>query len=227
MSLLPAAGAAQQAIVSLPSADQTPRGEVFFMHETQARPWGPKPYWNTTHFLTYGLTDDVELAATLFNAGWPSSSDASLALGYKGNLALPGLEAIEGKLTTGLMAVVSLTTQGVGAWGYAFASVRLPVLRTRLAAGFSSGPKQLFLTRSDTACFIGSIEQPVPFTRGKLNLVAEWFSGDHDLANVIVGATFHPNHNLIFVVGYKVPTAKSRQFREAKEAVVGEIGVFF
>lgn len=197
------------------------------MHETQARAWGPKPFWNTTHFFTYGLADEVELAVTLFNVGVPVLADASLAVGYKGNLSLPYLQEVEGKLTTGLMAVVSLTGQGVGAWGYALVSGRLPLLQTRLAAGVSSGPRQLFLTPSDTVSVVGSIEQPVPFTGGRVNLVAEWFSGDHDLANLIVGATLHPTHHLVFVLGYKVPTAASPRFRVGKQAVVAEVGLFF
>ena len=36
--LIPSASAAQRAIISMPSADTTPAGEVFVMHESQAHP---------------------------------------------------------------------------------------------------------------------------------------------------------------------------------------------
>lgn len=218
---------AQQAIVSMPSADNTPKGEFFFMHETQVRPYSPKPYWNTTHFFTYGVSDHVEAAVTLFNVGVPWPKAATIAIGGKANIDLlpKRFAAHELKLTVGMMGLASFEGQGVGYWLYGHVNARVPVLRTRLAAGVSLGTRQLFAR--DTICFIGSVEQPVPGTKEKLNVVAEWFSGDHDLANFIAGLTYHPNHTWIFVAGWKVPTARSDAFRQNKMAAVLEIGAFF
>ncbi|MCS6901502.1 MAG: hypothetical protein NZX77_17255, partial [Polyangiaceae bacterium] len=79
----------QQAIVSLPSADVTPRGEFFVMQESQVRTWSPKPYWNTTNFWCFGLGYHTELAITTLNIGIPHNPSASLANGFK--TALPVL----------------------------------------------------------------------------------------------------------------------------------------
>lgn len=125
-------------------------------------------------------------------------------------------------ITFGMHAVVSLAGAGIGHWVYAHVSGRLPVLRTRLAAGLSHATSQL--QKVDKLVFIGSIEQPLGSE--KLNLVGEWFSGEHDLGNLIVGFTFHPNHTWIFVAGFKFPTS-GPEFGANKQAAVVEVGLFW
>ena len=63
---------AQQAIISLPSADITPGRKLFGMVESQFRPVAPKPYYNSTTFFCFGLDGVVDLridARTLFDHG--------------------------------------------------------------------------------------------------------------------------------------------------------------
>ncbi|MFY7950297.1 MAG: hypothetical protein ACOVRP_13875, partial [Gemmatimonas sp.] len=45
---------AQQTVINAPSVDQTPKGRVFALHESQVRTWGDTSFWQTTHFVTYG-----------------------------------------------------------------------------------------------------------------------------------------------------------------------------
>ena len=71
---------AQQAIVNMPSADITPKGKHFLMHETQTRAWNPGRYWLATNFYAYGIGRDTELALTSYNAGSPKSPVFQLAL---------------------------------------------------------------------------------------------------------------------------------------------------
>jgi hypothetical protein len=215
---------AQQAIVSMPSADTTPDGEVFVMHESQARPWGPGPYWNSTHFLTFGVGNGFELCATLFNIEAPVTDRPLVALGFKmfRPILKETLPTTELGVTFGMKAMISLVGQGVGHWIYSHLSGRLPVLRTRIAAGLSHATQQLF--KVDKLVFIGSIEQPL-FTE-KFNVVAEWFSGEHDLGNFIAGFTFHPNHTWIFVAGFKIPTS-GPEYGLNKHAFVFEVGAFW
>ena len=59
-----------------------------------------------------------------------------------------------------------------------------------------------------------------------MNLVAEWFSGQHELGNLIAGFTWHPNHTWIFVLGWKVPT-RYGSIDVNDMAVVAEVGLFF
>jgi hypothetical protein len=60
---------AQQAIVNMPSADITPAGKHFVMHETQMRSWNPGRYWYGTNFYCYGVGRDTELTVTNWNTG--------------------------------------------------------------------------------------------------------------------------------------------------------------
>ena len=150
----------------------------------------------------------------------------TLANGYKTSLPLFGerLAELELKLTFGTMGLISLEAQGVGYWLYSHLSLRLPHVQTRISAGFSQGSRVLFL-KDNASSFIASLEQPLPFLHG-LVLSAEWFSGSHDLSNLIFGAAYHPNPRIIFVLGYKIPT-KDAQFTIDEQALVGEIGFFF
>ncbi|HEU4539148.1 MAG TPA: hypothetical protein VFS00_33740, partial [Polyangiaceae bacterium] len=214
----------QQAIVSLPSADITPAGESFVMHESQARPFSPKPYWNTTNFFCYGLGYNAELAVTTFNLGTPYDGRGSVAFGYKAFTPLFDDVApwAEVRLTHGVMGLVDVDDGGAGHWLYAHLSARAPALGTRATAGISEGSALLFQRR--VVSFMAALEQPLGTP--KLNAVVEWFSGEHDLGNLIGGVTFHPDHTWIFVAGYKVPTS-GPAFSHAKQAFVFEVGAFF
>lgn len=217
---------AQQAIVTLPSADITDKRTLFTMKESQLRLWGDQPMWNATFFLTYGIGYHTELAATFFNIGVPSTAHASLAIGSKSALPLfaDKLPWLDLKFTMGLMGLISLDARGVGYWLYSHLSFRLPKLATRISAGVSHGSSVLFLKDNATS-FITALEQPIPWVHG-LTLTAEWFSGSHDLSNLIFGAAYHPNPTLIFVLGYKIPT-KDQLFTTSEQALVFEIGAFF
>lgn len=220
---------AQQAIVTLPSADITPTGKLFFMHETQARAWSDAPYWSGTYFTTYGLTPGFELAATVFDVGVYGGGkvgNPSLALGGKGRLELfeGALPALDLCVVSGAMVVVALDGDGVGHWLYSSLSGKLPWLDTRLSVGASHASAELYGPGFDTLSFTASVEQPIPGVHG-LSLVAEWFSGRHDLSNFIGGVTWHPNPTWIFVAGWKVPT-QDGTIKIDEQALVLEVGLF-
>ncbi len=218
---------AQQAIVSLPSADVTPEGHGFFMHESQVAPFDSQAVgWESTHFLTYGLGHHTELAVTMFSTWSPNvAARQTMALGWKSSIPLlDDVEELDLRIVGGAMGLVSVLDGGWGHWLYALASLELTATGTRLAAGASHGSEQLFGTR-DTVSFIASVEQRVPWVHG-LSVVGEWFSGSHDLANLIVGLTYHPDHTWIFVVGWKIPTSDA-VFTLEEQGLVGEIGVFW
>lgn len=215
---------AQQAIVSLPSADVTEKGRAFVMHETQLRPWS-KASWNTTHFFTYGLGLHTELAVTFFNLGIPQTGNATMALGFKS--VLPLIDEARSpwslRFVVGGMLLVSFNDRGVGYWHYGLLALTLPRVGTRLGAGVHQASAQL--QEQEALSFIGSIEQPLPFLHG-LTVVAEWFSGKHDLSNLSIGACYHPNPTWIFVLGYKLPTQSWDAFQQ-KHGFVAEVGAFF
>jgi hypothetical protein len=212
----------QQAIVNMPSADITPKGKNFFMHETQWRPWNPSPYWYGTHFYTRGIGYATELAVTNYNTGSPATANFSTGLGFKSSPQFlksshPNLEL---KLTVGQMAIFSHRAQGVGSFSYSHVSFKLPHLKTRVTAGGWHGTKQLF--KRNTADILGGFEQPLD-KKGKLVFVNEWFRGRHDFGFFISGLLYHPNKRDIFVVAYKIPN----RLVNGRHGLVLEYGLFF
>jgi hypothetical protein len=227
---MPSSAHAQQAVVQLPSADLTPERQFFFMHESQLRLWGSQPFWSGTYFLTFGLGHHTELAATVFDLGVNTegtTGNTALALGFKSVIPLFRREApaLEFSLITGAMSLTSLVNGRWGGWMYAMPSLRLPLLRTRLAAGVSYATEQLYGPGVNTFSFVASLEQPIPWVYG-LSLVSEWFSGSHELSSLTVGAAWHPNPSLIFVLGWKIPT-RDAYFHIDEQAFVAEVGFFF
>ncbi|MCU0625577.1 MAG: hypothetical protein MUF21_03695 [Gemmatimonadaceae bacterium] len=238
---------AQQTIINVPSVDQTPRGRWFFLHESQVRAWdinrdaGRREFWATTHFLTYGVTDRFELAATAYNLGTPFKPNAAIGLGWKTAFGIPGLARRaprwEPKLGLGQMVPISLRSDAfrdsaglgrrVGLWSYAQAAVRLPGPQTRLMVGVSNGSRNLF--KKNTTHAIASWEQPLGILPGRLgdalehiNFLGEWWSGSHDFADFVPGLNYH-HHDLVVIVGYKIPNAK----QGVGHGLIFEIGTTF
>lgn len=220
---------AQQTIVNVPSVDQTAKGHFFYLHESQVRDWGGNSFWQTTNFFTYGVTDRLEVAMTVYNVGTPAAINSAVGLGWKTaqpvlRERLPSLELTVG---AGQMVQISYTGQGTGVWSYGQAAFRVPVLRTRLMGGISSGPRQVFGVRSTHA--IASFEQPldgvaVRFGRlapivSNMAIVGEWWSGRHELADFVIGANYHTKP-LVVVVGYKL----SNKPGSRTDGVILEIG---
>jgi hypothetical protein len=209
----------QQAIINMPSADITPRGQVFLMHETQVRGWEPGRYWYGTNFMTYGVGKNTELALTTYNHGGPRTPNAAVGLGFKTGIPLfrKSLAEREVQLTVGNMMILSTTGRGIGNFSYGHGSLRLPRTGTRVTAGISGGTDELF--KKDTVHFIGAVEH-------KLNkrwmVTAEWFSGRHDFGFFTPGVLFHPTPETVFVVGYKIPNHRSN----GKAGFVVEFGIF-
>ena len=211
---------AQQAIINLPSADVTPKGQVFFMNESFVRPWRPGTSWKTTNFFTYGLSDRTEFAITTFGAGLPKTDNFTLAIGGKTvqplwAKRLPGKDL---KLTLGYMLPISLQGRGVGSYGYTHLSGRVPKIKTRLTAGINAGTHQVF--GRDVVCFIGGVEHPIT---PELNAIAEYYSGTHDFAGLVFGLVYH-NHkwDAVLVGGYRIPNNPA----SGKAGLVFEVGKF-
>lgn len=195
----------QQTVFNVPSADVTPEDELFLQHESQFRAWEPGAFWLGTHYSAYGIGHNTELDATLFNVSAPSSDNITLGLGFKSAMPVPILKEKfpkrEIKLTVGSEVLTSLQGQGVGNWSYSHLSARLPKTNTRITSGVSVGTKHVF--GRNTVCFIGAVEQPVT---KKLNIIADWFSGDEHFAGFFVaGISYKLPKDSTFYLGYQIP----------------------
>ncbi|MCA2984685.1 MAG: hypothetical protein ACK5U0_08235 [Gemmatimonas sp.] len=222
---------AQQTVINAPSVDQTPKGRVFALHESQVRTWGDTSFWQTTHFVTYGVTKHVELAVTAYNIGTPLKRLATLGVGWKGAADIPGLARRapqwEAKVGAGQMVAIPLRGERLGVWSYLQSSVRLPVLRTRLMAGVSDGPKAMF--GKATTHFMGSFEQPLAALPGALGhalhdvtLLGEWWAGQHEFADFVPGFNYHRGKTVV-ILGYKLANAPGTR----GDGIVFEIGRTF
>lgn len=202
---------AQQTVINTPSVDQTAKGRVFALHESQVRQWGDTSFWQTTHFVTYGVARNLELAVTAYNIGTPLKRLATLGVGWKGAADIPGVAAHapqwEPKIGAGQMVAIPLRGERLGVWSYLQASARLPGLRTRLMAGVSDGPPAMF--GKATTHFMGSFEQPLAVLPGALGhtlhdftLLGEWWAGQHEFADFVPGFNWHRGKSVV-ILGYK------------------------
>lgn len=201
MFLLALSALGQSVIISVPSTDITPKGELMIAHESQFNRFsGGKNYWNSFTFGTYGIGKNTELAATLYGVGRPASGNNALGVGLKQRLLDVKLGHWHVESTAGFMLPISLSGNGTGYWGFGNVSVKTPGTETRITVGPSYGTRQIFGRR--TYSTIVGIEQPVS---KKWSLLADWFTGTHDIAAGIAGFSWRPIHELIIIGAYKIP----------------------
>jgi hypothetical protein len=197
---------AQQTIFNVPSADVTPKGRLFLQHESQFRTWKPGRFLINTEYAAVGIGHNTEVDLTFFNISSPASQNISMAVGFKS--AIPLLDKRfpqeEIKLTVGSALPISLQGNGVGNWTYSHVSLRLPKLRTRLSGGVSYGTKQIFGRQVVSA--IAGVEQPLT---KRVSLIADWYSGTHDLGLLITGASVALPKDTNLYLGYQIPNTKN------------------
>ncbi len=193
---------AQQTIFNVPSANITEKNKIFLQHQSSIRANGPKKFWGTTNYAAYGLGNNAELDATLFNLNSPNSKNATISLGPK--ITLPLMKSsYQPKLTAGFSIPISLQRQGVGHWFYSSGSFVIPETKTRLTAGINNGTKQIF--GRNVTCFIGGFEQEIS---KKISLMADWYSGNHDLGMSAIGFSYALPREFMLYAGYQIPNSK-------------------
>lgn len=193
---------AQSVIVSAPSVDITPKGHVMIAHESQFNRFsGGKNYWNSFTFGTVGLGKDTEFAATLYGVGRPASGNNALGIGLKHRpLNIHTKSGWHIESTGGFMVPFSLSGNGTGYWVYGNLGVRAPKTKTRITAGPSFGTRQIFGRRTYSTML--GLEQPI---NKHWMIVADYFSGTHDLAAAIGGVAWMPRPELMVIAAYKIP----------------------
>jgi hypothetical protein len=219
-ALLPMRAEAQSLIVGIPNAETTPRGRFAVTHESQALVFRGPAAWNSFSFITYGVRDHLEASVSLTNLAYPQYGDLVLGAGFK--WVIPVLEHRlpdwELRLTVGQMSLFSLDRSAIGGWGYAHASARLPLLRTRLTAGVSYGSELLFGAGNNPVSFMAGIEQPItPW----LWLVADWYSGTHALGAFIPAVQFNIGERVALIFGFK----RDNDRTAPRDGVIGEVMV--
>ena len=208
---------AQSLIAGIPSADVAPVGKIMFTHESQINSWQyDKVKWNSFNFMCYGVQKNLELTLSFSNLSNSPVSHESVGFGFKKIIDI-NVHIPETKFVFGQNVLYGLNEKSVGGWSYAMFSCRTPKLKTRLTAGLSLGSAELFgydtstvkdnfgnknftVTRRNPVSFIAGIEQPI--IEKKFSIIADWFSGSHDLSALIVGTQLDFEH-IVLISGYK------------------------
>ena len=209
----------QSLIAGIPSADVAPEKKFMFTHESQLNTWSyDKVKWNSFNFLCYGAAKNLEVTVSFSNLSNSPVAHESIGTGFKKIFDLEFIPLPEAKFAIGQNVLYSVDRMSVGGWSYAMLSNRIPVLETRLTYGVSYGSAELFgydtLTtnrngfkerivkeRNPLSAMIG-LEQPI--IKDKFGIIADWFSGQHDLAALITGFQFSFD-KLVLITAYKFP----------------------
>jgi hypothetical protein len=206
----------QSLIAGIPNADVAHKGKLELTHETQLNFWSEdQTRWNSFNFLCYGVGKNTELTVNLLNLSNQPGSNTSTALGFKSYVPILTnlFSKSDVRLTFGTNLQYSFPRRDWGYWAYSHLSTRLPRSQTRLTGGLSYGTSQLFgfrtvLNSTDgqliqegrrPLAFMGGIEQPLTKHVG---LLADWFSGTHEVAALITGFQFNIRHQVL-IVAYK------------------------
>lgn len=203
-------------------SEVTGEGRLFIDHESQFRTWKPGRYLTHNEWAAYGIGHNTEINAMLINISNPPSGNIVLGVGLKTSLPLleKQLPERELKWTLGQMVPVSLEGQGVGSWTYTHVSGRLPRLNTRLIAGITAGTEVIF--GRDAVAFMAGVEQPLT---ERITLQAEWFSGTHNMAQLMSGVVFDLGNETMLTLGYLIPNNDHPQ--SGMQGFVIELGKLF
>jgi hypothetical protein len=235
-------GYAQSLLVGIPSADVCPLKHFEWTHESQLGSSAHQGFkWNSFNFVTYGVSYNTELALSLINVGYPQTSNLAVGLGYKKIYPLWNKRKIsryDPKLTVGQMGYFGGKERSWGFWLYSHGSFRLPKSKTRFTAGISYGSSHVFGHRTISVTqdslmpnpvmqdqanqplsVILGIEQPI---NDQWGLLADWYSGEHDLAALITAVQYKFGHNLL-ILGYKFDNTRY----EAEDGIVFEMMIHF
>lgn len=209
---------AQQTIFNVPSGDISTKGDWFFQHQTVARVSSPEAKWVQTNAFGYGISNHVELDASVYNLDPARPEETVGAAGFKYVLPLGSESArIAPRVVAGDMLLIGNAQHRVGNWFYSMLGVTLSPTHTRLTGGGFHGTQSLFGRRTKGA--LAGIEQPLG-TRWTLQ--ADWFSGHHDLAYWIPGVVYRCTDHWMVSLGYQIPDSKAPGYR----AVVLELTRF-
>lgn len=207
----------QSLIAGIPSADVAHKQKLEWTHESQIGIKNSDIKWNSFNFLCYGIADQTELTVSLLNVDNDNSRNLVYAAGAKRYFNFLNNGKFNLRLTTGGNLLLK-KGYNAGHWVYSHLSLKSKKLKTRITAGISSGTHHLFgkdklkkqngeyiFKTNQTTCFIGGFEQPL---NKKYSLLADWYSGDHELAAFIAAGQINFGKNNM-IIGYKIPNYPS------------------
>lgn len=200
----------QQTVFNVPSDEAVEKGSWFFQFQTTTRFWHPEPRWVQNYAIGYGITDHLEVDATLFNVDVSQPSQTRGGFGFKYLFSFGSSDPNQAPvdLVLGDMGVIGDADNRLGNWAYAMLGLNVHGPRTRIFGGGFHGTKSLF--GRTTGGFLGGIEQRAG---EKWTIQADWVSGDHDLGYLVPGFAFAIRPHWRISAGYQLPNPGSSGFR--------------
>jgi len=200
----------QQTVFNVPSDEAVEQGDWFFQYQTGVRFWHPDSRWVQNYGVGYGVTDHLEIDATLFNVDVSQPSQTRGGFGFKYLLSFgsPDPNQAPVDILFGDMGIVGEADHRFGNWAYAMLGINIHGPRTRIFGGGFHGTKSLF--GKTTAGFLGGFEQRVG---GHWTIQADWVSGDHDLGYLVPGVAYAIHRHWRISAGYQLPNPGSTGFR--------------
>ncbi len=208
----------QSLIVGIPSSKAAQKYHLEMTHLSQWNFWDKPRKWSNSNFFCFGIGYNSELTIIFNNITNKGSDNLAIGIGAKKVFLLKKEKNIfEHKFTVGSNLLYSTVRKKMGVWAYSHYSFRIPVIHTRLTAGFNYGQSQIFgfqrvlndnnqfiLKPRNKITFIGGFEQPIV---KDFSVIGDWYSGTHDLAAFIIAAQIDIWHNVL-ILGYKIPNNK-------------------
>jgi hypothetical protein len=210
LSLLAVPAFSQQTVFNVPSDEAVEKGSWFFQYQTSVRFWEPDRRWVQNYGIGYGITDRLEVDATLFNLdiSQPSQTRGGVGLKYLLPLGSSDPNQAPADIVLGDMGIIGDGEHRFGNWAYAMLGVNIHGLQTRIFGGAFHGTTSLF--GKNTAGFLGGFEQRVG---EKWTVQADWLSGKQDLGYFVPGLAYAIRPHWRISAGYQLPNAGSNGFR--------------
>ena len=202
----------QSLIAGIPNADVVEKNKFEFTHESQINIINNQIKWNSFNFLCYGIGNKTELTINLLNLNNEGNKNLSTAVGFKKYFTLKENSSFDNRLTVGTNVLFGIPKQQLGYWVYSHISTRFKPSKTRLSLGISKGTEQMFgysqikkeqqfsqYQANQPLSIMAGIEQSITPNFG---IIADWFSGEHELASLISGVQMSYHHQIL-ILAYK------------------------
>lgn len=191
----------QQTIISVPSSEVIPLGDVIIKQSNKFRPFGDEQYVNLTPTFTFGT-----------GAGTETSVGASTALDgqtvVKGDFAVKKVFFIKeaNRLTVGARVNPYFTGENTAdTFAYSHFSHRIKKTKTSLTAGAYVASRQNYLPTYG-GVLLGLEQVIIP---NKLRLAADWISSDRNNGALGVGLKYRPVPTLSLTTAVILPNSTS------------------
>lgn len=188
---------AQQTIISVPSSEVIPLGEVIIKQSTKFRPFGDDEFVNLTPTFTFGTGKGTETSL-----GAATALDGQTVV--RGDFAVKKVFFIKesSRLTIGTRINPYFTGANTAdTFTYAHFNHRIRKSRTSLTAGVYAASRKNYLP-NHAGVLLGVEQVIIP---NKLRLAVDWISSERDYGAMGIGLKYRPVPSLSLTTAIILP----------------------